>query len=154
VGKMGMRDFTLKVISALPESDVLMHGISLSPGKPTILAKADKKAVWGLPGHVVSAMVVFQTIVKPFVEHISGLLPEYKRTIKLSAKLTRNLSSAQGRVDYVRACIIKKENEFWAEPVLGKSGLLNTILKADGLIQIGRDIEGLEKGEDVQVIIL
>ncbi|MDM8535906.1 molybdopterin molybdotransferase MoeA [Desulfobacterales bacterium HSG17] len=151
---MGMRDFTLEVISALPESDVLVHGISLSPGKPTILAKTGKKAVWGLPGHVVSAMVVFTTIVRPFVDHIAGLLPEYRRKVKLSARLTRNLSSAQGRADYVRVRVIKKDEGFWAEPVLGKSGLLNTILKADGLVEIERDVEGLDKGEYVEVTVI
>lgn len=151
---MGMRDFTLEVISALPKSEVLVHGVSLRPGKPTILARAADKAVWGLPGHVVSAMVVFTTIVKPFVEFISGFLPGYSPGMKLPAKLTRNLASVQGRVDYVRVRVIDKDGGVWAEPVLGKSGLLNTILKADGLVKIGRDVEGLDKGEGVEVIIL
>ncbi|QTA81950.1 Molybdopterin molybdenumtransferase [Desulfonema limicola] len=151
---MGMRDFTLEIISALPKSEVLVHGVSISPGKPTILAKSGEKAVWGLPGHVVSAMIVFKTLVRPFVEYISGLMPEYARILKLPAKLSRNLSSAQGRVDYVRVRVIKKQDGFWAEPVLGKSGLLNTIIKADGLVEIGLNVEGLDKGEDVEVIVL
>jgi molybdopterin molybdotransferase len=69
---VGARDFTVEVFSALPDAEILVHGISISPGKPTILAKVQNKAFWGMPGHVVSAMIVFARVVKPFIEHISG----------------------------------------------------------------------------------
>ena len=69
---VGARDFTVEVLSALQDSKILVHGISISPGKPTILAKVQNKAVWGMPGHVVSAMIVFSRVVKPFVAHLSG----------------------------------------------------------------------------------
>ena len=149
---VGARDFTIEVLSALPESEILVHGISISPGKPTILAKVRDKAFWGLPGHVVSAMVVFSTVVRPFIEQISGL--RNSRQFSVPALLSRNLSSAQGRVDYVRVRLIEKGGTLWAEPVLGKSGLINTMVKADGLISIGINTEGLDKGTEVQVTIL
>ena len=149
---VGARDFTIEVLSALPESEILVHGISISPGKPTILAKVRDKAFWGLPGHVVSAMVVFSTVVRPFIEQISGL--QNSRQFSVPALLNRNLSSAQGRVDYVRVRLVEKGGILWAEPVLGKSGLINTMVKADGLISIGINTEGLDKGTEVQVTIL
>ena len=149
---VGTRDFTIEVMSALPDSEIVFHGISVSPGKPTILAKVGNKAFWGLPGHVVSAMVIFTTVVRPFIDHIAGLSAEGGSAFRLPARLSRNLASAQGRVDYVRVRLIEKEDGLWAEPVLGKSGLINTMVRADGLIEIGRDAEGLDKGEKVLVM--
>ena len=151
---MGARDLTIEVLTSLKDTDIFFHGISISPGKPTILAKAQNKAFWGLPGHVVSAMVVFLRIVKPFVEHIAGRASKFNKELRLAALLSRNISSAQGRVDYVRVRLRKKEGLLWAEPILGKSGLINTMVQADGLIEIGMNTEGLEKGAPVEVILL
>ena len=151
---VGPRDFTIDVITALEDSEILFHGISISPGKPTILARVRNKAFWGLPGHVVSAMVVFSRIVKPFIEHVSGRTDVHRKKRRLTAKLSRNLASAQGRVDYTRVRLKHKEGVLWAEPILGKSGLISTMVKADGLIEIGMNIEGLDEGTLVEVILV
>jgi molybdopterin molybdotransferase len=149
---MGTRDYTIDVFSALPESEILAHGISISPGKPTILARSQRQAIWGLPGQVASTMVVFEIVVKPFIEHIAGFLPEHRKQFNLIAQLSRNVSSTQGRADYVRVKLFQKDGMLWAEPVLGKSGLINTMVKADGLIEIGLNTEGLDRGAIVEVI--
>ena len=149
---VGTRDFTIEALSALPDATILVHGISISPGKPTILAKIGPKAFWGLPGHVVSAMVVFTVAVQPFVENIGGLSPQNKSKPKIPALLNRNVSSAQGRIDFIRVRLNENKGVLWAEPVLGKSGLIHTMIKADGLIAIGENTEGLDKGAAVQVI--
>lgn len=151
---VGTRDFTIEVLSALPDSEIIIHGISISPGKPTILARSGKKQIWGLPGHVVSAMIVFAAVVKPFIEKISGFSQEQKNRFPFSARLTRNVSSAQGRTDYIRVRLTEKEGILWAEPILGKSGLINTMIKADGLIEICKNVEGIEKGTEVKVFPL
>jgi molybdopterin molybdotransferase len=151
---VGARDFTIDVISAMEDSAVLFHGISISPGKPTILARIRNKQFWGLPGHVVSAMVVFARIVKPFIDYISGIAADGQRAIKLRARLTRNVASAQGRVDFVRVRLLQENGAIWAEPILGKSGLISTMVKADGLIEIGMNTEGLDEGTEVEVILL
>ncbi len=149
---VGVRDYTVDALSSLPDAEILVHGISISPGKPTILAKVANKAFWGLPGHVVSAMVVFSTVVQHFIEHIAGL--KEKRCFRIPALLSRNIASAQGRTDYVRVRLAEKDGILWAEPVLGKSGLIHTMVKADGLIEIGINTEGLDKGTPVSVMIL
>jgi molybdopterin molybdotransferase len=151
---VGTRDFTVEVISAMSDSRILVHGISISPGKPTILAESQNKSIWGLPGHVVSAMIVFYIVVMPFIEHISGLSLEDKKRIKLPAILNRNISSAQGRTDFTRVRLIEKNGVLYAEPILGKSGLIHTMLQADGLIEIGINTEGLDKGTRVDVMLL
>jgi molybdopterin molybdotransferase len=152
---VGTRDFTIEVFSALPDAKVLVHGIPISPGKPTILASIRQKPFWGLPGHVVSAMVVFSAVVKPFLDHLAGLSPQTpnNNSFRIPARLTRNLSSAQGRIDFIRVRLRREKEELWADPVLGKSGLINTMVKADGLIEVGMNTEGLDKGSEVSVIL-
>jgi molybdopterin molybdotransferase len=151
---VGVRDFTIDVISAMEDSEIMFHGISISPGKPTILARVQNKAFWGLPGHVVSAMIVFSCIVKPFIENVSGCTEDTEKEFRVTAKLNRNIASSQGRVDYVRVRLLQKDGAVWVEPILGKSGLINTMVKADGLIEIGMNTEGLDRGAEVEVIPL
>lgn len=93
---VGARDFTIDVITAMPDAEILFHGISISPGKPTILARVQNKAFWGLPGHVVSAMVVFSRIVKPFIEYVGGLTQTGDKKTRLTARLSRNLVFGPG----------------------------------------------------------
>lgn len=148
---VGVRDFSLDVLTALPDPRILVHGISISPGKPTILARSGPKALWGLPGHVVSAMIVFSVVVRPFIEHIGGLADESRLRPLICARLSRNVSSAQGRVDFIRVKLAYKEGILWANPILGKSGLINTMVKSDGLLQVGLNTEGLDEGSEVEV---
>jgi len=150
---VGMRDYTVDVLSAIPDADLLVHGISISPGKPTILAKIGNKVFWGLPGHVVSAMVVFHAVVRPFIDHISGLDAEKTGRPACMATLNRSIPSSMGRVDYIRARVIESDGVFVAEPILGKSGLINTMLQANGLIKIDKHTEGLDKGSLVKVVL-
>jgi molybdopterin molybdotransferase len=150
---VGARDFSVEVISAFAGAELLVHGIAISPGKPTILAKVFGKALWGLPGHVVSSMIVFSRIVRPVLLHIGGLAAPTAEDIRIPARLNRNVASAQGRTDFVRVRLLHRENEWRAEPILGKSGLINTMVKSDGVIEIGKNIEGLDEGARVEVIL-
>ena len=149
---VGVRDHTLEVIQGFPGSKILAHGISISPGKPTILARVGNKILWGLPGHTVSAMIVFALFVNPCLKHLEG--EKIGRHIPgVQARLTRNIASAQGREDYIRVALEKGEAGWEAVPVLGKSGLISTMVRADGIIRIDQNCEGLEKGEWVEVIL-
>lgn len=150
---VGVRDFTVEVLDRLPDTAILVHGISISPGKPTILARSGTKPFWGLPGHAVSAMVVFAVVVRPFLDWLCGV-SRSTGPFPVQAILNRNLASAQGRVDYVRVRLTESNGIIMAEPILGKSGLINTMVRADGLIAIDLNSEGLEKGAVVRVMQL
>ncbi len=151
---VGSRDFTLEVLQGLPDAEILVHGVSISPGKPTILARSGEKPVWGLPGQITSAMVVFHVLVRPALERISGLSEsELGKSRQVPAVLSRNLASVQGRDDHVRVKLVRQGERLYAEPILGKSGLIHTMVKADGLIRIDRDSEGLDKGAPVEVML-
>ncbi len=148
---VGVRDLTIEVLEAMPESRVLLHGIAISPGKPTILATCGSKLIWGLPGQVTSAMVVFLKIVRPFLERLCGLdIPSIARRT-VDAVLTRNVASVQGRTDFIRVRLRKEADGWMADPVLGKSGLIHTMMRADGLVEIEMNTEGLDEGTRVTV---
>jgi len=149
---VGSRDYTVQVLSKLDAAQILVHGIAISPGKPTILARTGRRAVWGLPGNVVSAMVVFRTVVAPFVAAIQGLADACRRSFQIPAVLTRNIASAQGRSDFVRVRLKRGNTGYLAEPILGKSGLIHTMVYADGLVEVDADTEGLDAGAAVEVI--
>jgi molybdopterin molybdotransferase len=152
---VGTRDFTQEVLEGLPDGEILIHGVSVSPGKPTILARSGKQPVWGLPGQVTSAMVVFHVMVRVALEHIGGRSEaEQAKRLEVPALLNRNLASVQGREDYVRVKLIPEKDHLLAAPILGKSGLIRTMVQADGLIRIPRDSEGLDKGTLVKAILV
>jgi molybdopterin molybdotransferase len=146
---VGTRDLTLDVIEALPDSRVCLHGVAIKPGKPTILADVGGKAFWGLPGHVASAMVVFHVLVRGSLERIAGARPG--PVTRVPARLSRNVASVHGRRDFLRVRLEDRDGDLWAVPVLGKSGLIRTMVEADGLVEIDRDVEGLEEGAEVLV---
>lgn len=148
---VGVRDYTVAVLSDLGEPGLLLHGIPIKPGKPTVVAAVEGKLLFGLPGHPVSAMIVYDTLVHPLLYANSY---EAKLEAGVPAKLSRNLASATGREDHIRVKLVMKEDGLWAEPVLGKSGLISTLVEADGKIIIPENREGLAVGEMVNVKIL
>lgn len=148
---VGVRDITLEVLNRLGKPGVLIHGVSVKPGKPTILAIADNRPIFGLPGHPVSAMIIFDLFVRPLISWLQGGEYNYNSAKEIEAELTCNMVSDSGREDYVRVFVYKEGEKFYAEPILGKSGLISTMIRASGLIKIGLNIEGLEKGSKVVV---
>jgi molybdopterin molybdotransferase len=151
---LGTRDYTLEVIKALPLSQLLVHGVSMSPGRPTILGKIGEKALWGLPGRTASAMLTFLLMVSPLIEKMSGLLPKYRGTLhRISAILTKNVASDPDRVDFIHVRITRDSERTSAHPIFSKSRLIHTMAKADGIVKIDINSEGLEKGAEVDVII-
>jgi molybdopterin molybdotransferase len=150
---VGKRDFTLAVFEDLEQTDLLAHGVSIRPGKPTILARHDNCALFGLPGHAASAMVVFYLFVRPLMHFICRARQTDLR--RLIATTGEQIPSAIGREDYVRVRLHYLPGNIMpvAHPVYGKSGLLKPLVASDGLLKIDRDCEGLDKGEQAEVLL-
>lgn len=150
------RDMTADVIRLLGEPGVLVHGINTRPGKPTILGACNGKAVIGLPGNPVSALVNGYLFVVPVIEKLLGALPKPKPTVL--ARLTVNLPSQAGREDWwpVKLTVTGQQLaiRYDAEPIFGKSNLIFTLAAADGLVRIHPDATGLSAGETVEVYLL
>lgn len=151
---VGARDMTLKVLESFADMQLLVHGIAISPGKPTIIAGIGNKALFGLPGHVASAIIVAEIFLDPFLSWLSGeVRASGDNHFYRQAELERNIESASGRDDYVRVKLHKRDARFFAEPVFGKSGLISTLVEAHGLVKIDRNTEGLYKGQTVNVML-
>ncbi len=145
-------DLTAQVINSLGKPGILAHGIALKPGKPTILASVNGKPIFGLPGNPASAMITFDLFVTPTIYKLSGCSKPPQRH-RLKARLTSNIPSAPGREDYVPVRVKEKDGELWAEPIFGKSNLISTLIKADGIAQVPLDKAGLAAGEMVMISI-
>ena len=150
------RDMTAEVISRLGEPGVLVHGINTKPGKPTILGACKGKAVIGLPGNPVSALVNGYLFVSPVIEKLLGETPRPQATVR--ARLTVNLPSQAGREDWWPVGLAGNRESgvggYDAEPIFGKSNLIFNLVHADGLLRIPPDATGLAAGEIVEVVLL
>ena len=152
---VGTLDLTGEVLQAFPGTEILGHGVSIRPGKPTLLADIHGKPFLGLPGHPVSAMVIFHLFGKPLLKILSGFSKETLwHQIKVKAKASRNIPSVPGREDYVRVKVEERNGTLWADPIFGKSGAIAHLVNANGLIRIGMNEEGLEAGEEAEVILI
>jgi len=139
------RDLTAEVIGSLGRPGLLVHGVSLRPGKPTILAVCDGKAAFGLPGNPVSAMNTFRLFVAPAIHLLLGCDPPAVRTAQ--ARLARNVAGCAGRQDHVQVRLEERDGEMWAVPILGKSNLIYTLIRSDGEFVIPLDSSGVAERE-------
>lgn len=167
---VSVRDMTAEVIGGLGRPGILVHGVSVKPGKPTILAVCDGKPVFGLPGNPVSAMVIFDLFVTPAIRSLLGA--QEARKTRVLARLARNIASATGREDIVQVRLETRptadrvpparfpvgaapyrdpETELWAVPVLGKSNLIYTLIRSEGIVRVPLDSNGIAQGEWVMV---
>jgi molybdopterin molybdotransferase len=147
------RDLTARVVHQMGGPGVLVHGVNLKPGKPTILAVCDGKPIIGLPGNPVSALVVAGLFVVPVIHHLSGLTTPPQQS-RVPAHLTINLASQAGREDWVPVKLIPSAEGWLAEPIFYKSNLIFSLVAADGLIRIPPISNGLPAMELVEVYIL
>ena len=166
---IGVRDLTLEALQSLGDTEILCHGVALSPGKPLILARCGKTLVWGLPGQVASAQVVMHVLGVPFLRHLAGHSLAASRSggdngrghafdqrlwASRQAVLSRNIASRQGREDYIRVRLDASTPGMpQAVPVPGLSGLLRTLLDSQGVVCIPARLEGLEAGTPVDVLL-
>jgi molybdopterin molybdotransferase len=152
---MGAKDIALETILSFPDAEFVFHGISIAPGKPTIFAKACGKPILGLPGYPVSALVIFDLFAAPMIRRLGGESPaalsRFTKTVK--AKLKTNIASQIGREDYVRVTLEGDAPALIATPLPNKSGAIFTLVRADGMVRMEMNQDGLEQGEEVDVML-
>ncbi len=149
---VGSRDFTARTMEALGPPGLLVEGVSIKPGKPTLLANSRGKPVLGLPGHPISALIVFSLFGEAILRRLSGREAEPFRP-SVRAVLLRNLPSPGGQTEYVRVKLAQTDGRITAAPVFGRSGILSTLTAANGFLIIPAGTEGLVEGETVEVFL-
>lgn len=148
----GKKDVTKKIIDEVASCGSFTHGLALKPGKPTILGydEITKTLLVGLPGHPVAAILVFELLIIWLWNRITN----QPITKSVFARITTNLAGAPGKMTCQLVRLIKQETQYEAEPILGKSGLITTLTRADGYLLIDHNKEGLKKGEIVEVFYI
>ena len=145
---VGVKDAACRIIESM--GVLLLHGIAIKPGKPTIIGKTGYKPLVGLPGHPVAAYFVTKLFSLPLLARLMGRVqPAYTTT----ALVTESISANHGRAQYHCCRLERRDGQLYAHPIRGKSGLITTLAGADGYFCIDRDCEGLPQGVPVQVTI-
>jgi len=145
---VGVKDAACRVIQR--NGELLLHGIAIKPGKPTILGKAGVKPLVGLPGHPVAAYFITQLFVLPLLGRLSG---RSVTCYTVTAKLAESISANHGRAQYQAVRLEEEEGQLLARPVRGKSGLITMLAGTDGFFCIDRDCEGLPQGAEIEVTV-
>jgi putative molybdopterin biosynthesis protein len=146
----GTRDYTVKLIRELGE--VVIHGVALKPGKPSILGIINGKPVIGIPGYPVSAFMVFETFVRPLILQYTGI--EETQNEIVNAKLSRRVVSSLKNKELIRVNLGYVNDRLIATPIAGGAGVSMSLVKSDGIGIIPRNTEGIEAGEDLEVELL
>jgi putative molybdopterin biosynthesis protein len=146
----GREDFTAPVIAEL--GTVFVHGVNIKPGKPVILAVVQGKPVIGIPGYPVSAVLTFNLFVRPVLYALQGRPVPPVATI--TAKLSRQVASGLGQEEFVRVKLGSVSGKLIATPVTRGAGALMSLVRADGIIRIPAESEGIAGGHDVTVELL
>ena len=145
---VGVKDASCRIIESLGE--LLLHGIALKPGKPTIMGRAGNKPLIGLPGHPVAAFVVARLFVVPLLDRLSG---RERPLWSVTAELSESVGANHGRAQVNPCRLLRQDGRVLALPIRSKSGLITPLAGADGFFCIERDCEGLPKGAPVQVYL-
>jgi putative molybdopterin biosynthesis protein len=146
----GSEDFTAKAISEL--GDVILHGVSIKPGKPVILGWVKGKPVLGIPGYPVSAYITFSLFAKPLIYKWQGL--EVEELEILRAKISRQVASASGQEEFLRVKVGRVGDNFIATPVSRGAGMLMSLVRADGFVRIPAMSEGIGAGAEIDVELM
>ena len=149
---VGAKDNTAKVLDSLGEPGVFVEGAAIKPGKPTIISFSNDTAFIGLPGHPLSSAIVFTVFGK---ELFNILLNKNKiNEVVLEAYCEQNIHSTPGRETYQSVKIEERDGKKYFRPILGKSASISTIVKADGLLKIEIEEEGISKGDKREIILI
>lgn len=149
---VGQKDVTARVIDSLGVPGTFVHGVAVKPGKPTIIGRSKNTALFGLPGHPVSAIIIF----KIFIEYLINKLnyQEQPEKFTVTAITDSNIHSAPGKETFQMVVLAGENGDYVAKPIYGKSGAISLLTRAQGYIKIEHNKEGLKKGEKVQVHLL
>ena len=146
----GSEDFAKRVILELGQ--VLVHGVTIMPGKPVVIGLVDNKPVFGIPGYPVSAIIAFEQFVQPLINRMLGQPDEPRETVPVEP--TRKIASKLGVEEFLRVKLGQVGNRIVATPLPRGAGCITSMTEADGIIRIPNHIEGLKDNAQVAAELL
>ena len=146
----GSEDYTRSIIEE--SGEVLIHGISMMPGKPTLIGRFKNLPIIGIPGYPVSAIMAYEELVRAILYHsLHRMEPERPKAKTIP---TRKIPSKLGTEEFLRVKIGKVGEKFFATPLPRGSGMVTSLTQADGIIRIPAFSEGLNENEATEVELL
>ncbi|PTW02710.1 molybdopterin molybdochelatase [Halanaerobium saccharolyticum] len=147
----GRGDYTIDILKE--KGEILFHGVNIMPGKPLIAAEIDGKPVFGLPGYPLSAWLDNQLFVRELVSQLQGI--QAADFNQIEAEVKRKVPSDIGLEEFLRVNLtVDAEGKYTAVPLKRGSSAMESILKADGIMRIAENKEGLHPGDKAPVILL
>lgn len=146
----GTEDYTSKIIDEIGK--LILHGVAIKPGKPAILGKVKDKPIVGVPGYPVSAYIVFEAFVKPLIHKYQ----KYKNAEeqRIEAVLSKRIMSSLKHLEFVRMKLGNVNGKLIATPLSRGAGVTMSLVKADGIAKIPKNVEGIEAGERLEIELL
>jgi len=144
----GISDVTYRVLNKIGK--ILIHGLLIRPGKPTVIADVDGKPVFGLPGYPNSALLVFNIIARPFISKMLCIEEECR---KINAVIVKKVLGSPGRRTYIPVIVVERDGRYLAYPIEMTQGAISPVVNCDGYIVIPEDREYIDEGENVEVIL-
>ncbi|MEM3048989.1 MAG: molybdopterin-binding protein, partial [Candidatus Bathyarchaeia archaeon] len=150
---VGKADLTVGAIDSFGPPGIVVHGVAMRPGRPTALASIESKPVINLSGYPVAAMIGFYVFGKDLISRMLRTVDEPEPHV--FAKVTRRIPSPPGIRSYVRVNVLRRGSDLIAEPVRSTgSGIISSMVRANGLLVIPEDVEGVDEGEVVEVVLM
>jgi putative molybdopterin biosynthesis protein len=146
----GSEDYSKDVIEAL--GDILVHGVTIMPGKPVIVGNINHKPIFGIPGYPVSAIIAFEQFVEPLIDQFLGQPEKIRQTV--SVEPTRKIASKLGLEEFIRVKLGLVGNRIVATPLPRGAGCITSITEADGIIRVPSHVEGIKDNDDVSAELL
>ena len=146
----GSEDYSKDVIEAL--GDILVHGVTIMPGKPVIVGNINHKPIFGIPGYPVSAIIAFEQFVQPLIDQFLGQPEKIRQTV--SVEPTRKIASKLGLEEFIRVKLGLVGNRIVATPLPRGAGCITSITEADGIIRVPSHVEGIKDNDDVSAELL
>jgi putative molybdopterin biosynthesis protein len=146
----GSKDYTIHIVREL--GDVLTHGVTAMPGKPSILGTAQGKPLVGAPGYPVSAWVCFDQFIRPALELMQGEIPSARETVEVIP--TRALASRLGQEEFLRVHLGRVGGRVVATPLKRGAGTITSLTRADGILRIPIESEGAEEGRPIEAELI
>lgn len=146
----GSQDYSKEVIETL--GDILVHGVTIMPGKPVIVGNINHKPIFGIPGYPVSAIIAFEQFVQPLIDQFLGQPEKIRQTVPVEP--TRKIASKLGLEEFIRVKLGLVGNRIVATPLPRSAGCITSITEADGILRVPSHVEGIKDSDHVSAELL